>query len=281
MYSGKISVIISVYNHFNWLRLILDALGMQSDHDFEVIIADDGSNAETVAKIKQYISQHPALKIIHSWHEDKGWRKNMALNQAVRVSSGDYLVFIDGDCIPHPDFVADHRRLARKGVLMGGRRVETSPAVSSMIESWTSLPSDFFAKGRKKILSNLFKDGFSLAFKQLKRTWRFPFIGNNPVGIKKQGILGANFGIYKSDFIDVNGFDERYLDPGTGEDCDIDLRCCNNGMKALKASHYALMFHRCHDRLDWTSQRNADMYREAREQHKTYIPTGINQETAQ
>lgn len=270
MMTGKITVIVSVYNHFNWLRLILDALAMQSDTNFEVVIADDGSSEETVAAIADYISIHPELKVRHSWHEDKGWRKNQALNSAVRMSDGEYLVFIDGDCIPHPRFVEDHRRLARRGVLMGGRRVETSPNVSALIESWEMLEFDFFNRARREMLKGDRK------VSQLKRTLRYPFLLGLPLGVKKQGILGANFGIYKDELLAVNGFDERYVDPGTGEDCDIELRCRNNGMKALKASHYALMLHRCHDRLDWSSENNKRLYREAREKRLTATPCGIN-----
>ncbi|MDE6340309.1 MAG: hypothetical protein K2K97_11060, partial [Muribaculaceae bacterium] len=65
------------------------------------------------------------------------------------------------------------------------------------------------------------------------------------------------------------------VDPGTGEDCDLDVRLENVGVKHLKASHYALMLHRHHARLDWSSENNAQLYREAREKHLGYIPTGL------
>lgn len=271
----KVSVIVSVYNHFEWLRLILDAMCRQSYGNFEVIIADDGSSAENVALIREYIATHPEIRIIHSWHTDEGWRKNKALNEAVRKSDGDYLVFIDGDCIPHPDFVADHVRLAEEGIVMGGRRVETGKPLSDMLESWETLPEGYFSKARRKILSSIFRESFGKTLSQLRRTWRFPFIGDKALGVKEQGILGANFGIFRSDFEKVNGFDERYVDPGTGEDCDLDVRLENAGVKHRKASHYALMLHRHHDRLDWSSENNARLYREAREKKLTYVPTGL------
>ena len=273
----RVSVIVSVYNHFNWLRLILDAMRQQSYVNFEVIIADDGSSAENVALTQEYIKKYPEVKIIHSWHEDEGWRKNKALNAAVRKSSGEYLVFIDGDCIPHPDFVKDHVRLARKGYVMGGRRVETGKPLSNMIERWSTLPRGYFGKARRKIISSMFRESLGKTLSQLRRTWRFPFIGNKPLGIKSQGILGANFGIFRTDFEKVNGFDERYVDPGTGEDCDLDVRLENVGIKHLKASHYALMLHRHHARLDWSSENNSRLYREAREQKLGYIPTGLRE----
>ena len=73
----------------------------------------------------------------------------------------------------------------------------------------------------------------------------------------------------------MNGFDERYVDPGTGEDCDLDLRLENAGIRHVKYSHYALMMHRRHERLFWGAENNARLYREAREKGLTYVETGL------
>lgn len=280
MNNPKITVIIAVYNNFKWLRLILDALRMQTFTDFEIAIADDGSDAATVEEIRRYAAALPDIKIIHAWHPDRGWRKNIALNNALRASSGEYLVFVDGDCIPHPRFLDDHWRLRRKGFVVGGRRVESGKPLSDLVESWESLPSNFFSLARRKVWSGIFSQPLSLTMSQLRRMWRFPFIGGRPLGCKSQGILGANFGIHRSDIEKINGFDERYLDPGTGEDCDLDVRLENAGIHHLKFSHYALMIHRCHPRLFWGAERNKQLLREAQEQHLTYIPTGLHRPDA-
>lgn len=269
------TVIISVYNHFEWLRLILDALRLQTFTDFEVIVADDGSSKDNVDALRDYIESHPKIHIIHSWHADEGWRKNKALNSAVRRSSGEYLIFIDGDCIPHPRFVEDHVRLARHGIVTGGRRVETSKEVSGWLESLERLPKNYFSQARRLMLSGMFRNKFSQTCAQLRRTWRFPWICGKPIGIKTQGILGANFGLYRDDFEKVNGFDERYVHAGTGEDCDLDVRLENAGIHHVKASHYALMLHRCHDRLDWNWPENAELLRKAMENRITYVETGL------
>ena len=98
------SVIIAVYNHFEWLRLILDALRMQTEKNFEVIIADDGSNEETVENIKRYIAQHPKSCLIvpryalmlHRCHprlpfdspENKAILQRNTDNHATRIKNG-------------------------------------------------------------------------------------------------------------------------------------------------------------------------------------------------
>lgn len=272
----EISLIISVYNNFPWLRLILDALHWQTFNNFEVVIADDGSSDDSVEHIHEYISSHPEINIRHVWHEDKGWRKNMALNSAVRNSKGNYLVFIDGDCVPHPKFLYDHIRLSKPGWVIGGRRVESGDYLNSFMEAMNPLPPDFFGKVRRKIISNIFRQPFSSTMAQFRRTIRFPFIFGKALGLRHQGILGANFGLYRSDFEKVNGFDERYLSPGTGEDCDIDLRLGNAGINHIKASHYALMIHKCHKRLDWTSKNNEALFKEALEKKSTFTSYGLN-----
>lgn len=270
------SVIIAVYNRFDWLRLILDALRMQTFSNFEVVIADDGSDDKTIKQIIEYSNQYPELRIVHAWHDDKGWRKNTALNNAVRKSAGEYLIFIDGDCIPHKAFVEDHIRLARRGIVMGGRRIESDKPLSDMMENFKELPENYFCLARRKILCSVFNTSFGKTLSQLRRSLRFPIIAGKPLGIKNQGILGANFGIYRSDLERVNGFDERYRHPGTGEDVDLDLRLENAGISHRKASHYALMIHRCHERLNWDWEENAALLKETKDKKTTFTETGLD-----
>lgn len=272
----KVSVIISVYNHFEWLRLILDSLGMQTFKNFEVVIADDGSSPETVDAIKNYILNHPEIKIIHSWHPDKGWRKNMALNQAVRNSSGEYLIFIDGDCIPHPRFVEDHVTLAGKGRVIAGRRLDLPMKINDEIENWRQLPVNYFSFVCGKILKNLFNLDHE-AFKALKRMAHFPVTGGKVFGMKRGGILGCNFSLYLEDLKKVNGFDERYVHPGAGEDTDLDLRLTNAGIKVFKVSRAALMMHRNHPRLPMDAKENQDLLEDHRAKNATWTETGLLQ----
>ena len=101
------SVIISFYNKINYLKLVLAGFVNQSSKNFEIIIADDGSERQVVSELEQH-SVYLPFQIKHVWHEDKGFRKNKILNRAVAASNSDYLIFVDGDCIPHKKFVEDH-----------------------------------------------------------------------------------------------------------------------------------------------------------------------------
>ena len=103
----KLSIIISTYNSEEWLHKVLLGYTIQSENDFEIIVADDGSTDKTKAVVQSFKDKfkHP---ILHVWHEDNGFRKCRILNSAIIKSNTDYLLFTDGDCIPRKDFVANH-----------------------------------------------------------------------------------------------------------------------------------------------------------------------------
>ena len=94
------SVIISFYNRIDYLAFVLAGFERQTFRDFEIIIADDGSAPEVVKEI-ELLSKKISFPLLHSWHEDKGFRKNKILNRAITSANSDYLIFVDGDCVPH------------------------------------------------------------------------------------------------------------------------------------------------------------------------------------
>ena len=58
----------------------------------------------------------------HVWQPHEGFRRARILNQAIARARSEYLVFLDGDTLPHPQFIADHRRLGRRGAFIQGHR---------------------------------------------------------------------------------------------------------------------------------------------------------------
>lgn len=116
----KLSIIISTYNSEEWLHKVLLGYTIQTENDFEIIVADDGSTAKTKTVIESFKGKfkHP---ILHVWHEDKGFRKCRILNSAILKSNSDYLLFTDGDCIPRKDFVGNHLKHKRKRLFSFGR----------------------------------------------------------------------------------------------------------------------------------------------------------------
>jgi glycosyltransferase involved in cell wall biosynthesis len=117
-----ISVLLATYNWPEALSLCLQGLKEQTNKDFEIIICDDGSKEETKKLIVQFQADFP-VPITHLWQEDLGFRKTLILNQGIQHAKGDYLVFLDGDCIPQHDFIAQHLKLSEKNHFVTGSRI--------------------------------------------------------------------------------------------------------------------------------------------------------------
>ena len=56
-----VSIIIPFYNGIDWLEMIFVALGKQTFKDFEVIVADDGSREDVVARLEELMAVHRAI----------------------------------------------------------------------------------------------------------------------------------------------------------------------------------------------------------------------------
>ena len=129
-----ISVIVTTYNRPLALRQVLLGLNNQTDTNFEVIVGDDGSRYETRQMID---ALKPTLRysLNHVWQEDIGFRLNASRNNGILESKGEYLIFLDGDCLPLPDFVSQHRKLAEKNFMVAGNRCLLNPELTKKIEN--------------------------------------------------------------------------------------------------------------------------------------------------
>ncbi len=244
----SLSLVISVYNKPDNLRFVLAACARQSFSDFEIIIGDDGSGPE----IKQVVSEAERayrFPIVHLWHEDLGWRKNMMLNNAIRAASAQYLVFIDGDCLPSRHFLADHWQNRQPQRTLLGRRVMMSKRWSEQL-TVDRVRNGWYEKiGLKELLESFggelssFEDGIRISSPLIRNTLRR----------KARGMLGSNFSVAKEHLVAVNGFDELYDGPGCGEDTDIEYRLSLIGVTGVSIRNLAIQYHVYHPRTK-TSQ---------------------------
>jgi glycosyltransferase involved in cell wall biosynthesis len=240
------SLIISVYDKVRELELIFYALTVQSFKDFEVIIAEDGQNQ----KIKDLISvwnQKNLFPIVHLTQEDKGFRKNKILNEAIRNVSTGYLIFIDGDCLPHSDFMKAHFNNTENNTVLCGRRVNLTKTLSEKINCTNILNRKYqkinFAdviysalnKDKKDFNFNI-EEGFILKNKTVR----------NALTNRDEHILGCNFSLHKILLERINGFDENYQGPGLGEDSDIEFRLRLLNVKFKSVRNLAVQFHFYH-----------------------------------
>lgn len=268
----SVSVIIPFYNGIEWLKMIFIALARQSFKNFEVILADDGSREDVIKQLNELIASQP-FKVTHLWHEDKGFRKNIMLNRAIMQNDNEYLIFLDGDCIPHHKFVEEHYKARKEGVVIAGRRVDLPGNIS---ESLT--PEKVSNKHFERNLT------FPLLYAGLRKKERHMEncirITNKTLRkwlIKQryEGILGCNFSIFKSDLLKVNGFDERFVNPGTGEDTDLEYRLKRIGIRPFLLNHYITVYHKKHKRLDVNNEPNQILFNENNDNNVGWTPYGV------
>jgi glycosyltransferase involved in cell wall biosynthesis len=238
-----ISILLATYNWPQALKLCLESLHTQTDADFEIIIADDGSTAETKNLIKAIQAESP-IKITHLWQEDQGFRKTRILNQAIEAACGDYLIFLDGDCIVQPDFVAEHRKLSQVGHIITGSRVLLNDILTKQLLSWKHWDYERFMGGLFNFrLSGSINKYWPLKIKLGDGSWR---------DYKKfvwRRIKGCNMACWKADALAIGGFDETMTGWGH-EDADFVFRLQNMGLIRKSGSwstEVLHLHHRIHD----------------------------------
>ena len=127
--ADSVEVVVSTYNNPRALDLVLLALQRQTQTGFRLCVADDGSGPDTTDLLAQWRERF-GDRLRHIWQADHGFRKNRILNKAIASSSAEYLVFLDGDCLPSPQFVARHLELARPRRFCTGGVIRLSQAAS-------------------------------------------------------------------------------------------------------------------------------------------------------
>jgi glycosyltransferase involved in cell wall biosynthesis len=128
----KTTLIIAVYKRNDFLEKVLASVERQSLLPAEIIIAEDGSDKTIDETVKKWKSK-TSLSIKHFTHKDSGNRKTLAINRAVKMATSEYLIFIDGDCVLHKDFVKAHCDFSQEKYFLTGRRVELSVKASNYL----------------------------------------------------------------------------------------------------------------------------------------------------
>ena len=225
-----ISVIISHYNNVANLALILDALDKQSVDGFEVIVSEDGQDDAT----KQFLASSAySFSWYHTTQKDNGFRKNKILNKSIQKAKGIFLVFIDGDCIPHKHFVKAYQKIQNNNKICYGRRVMLSESMTKKLQKQREF-SDISFLGLVLSGATKIKDGI--------------YSPSLPLTTKERGLKGCNWGIKKEFLLKINGFDEVYVQATVGEDDDLEWRLKGIGLEKQSMKNNAIVYHLHHKR---------------------------------
>lgn len=263
MYQGLISVVVTTYNWPEVLKLVLMSLNNQTDQNFEVLIADDGSKEDTGAMIEKFKRQ-ASYPITHLWQEDKGFRAARARNMGIQAAKGNYIVFLDGDCIPRHDFIVNHRYLAQKQYFVVGHRIIldhsfTQRVLTKNLAIWQKghlyWLTHYLKKHSNKILP-------LLTIKIQKHRYKKP--------MKWQGAKTCNLAFWRDDLIKTKGFDEGFEGWGY-EDSDLVIRILNTGVKRKSGKYATEVFHLWHKEADRSSeQENLERLNNLIKSHKIF-----------
>jgi glycosyltransferase involved in cell wall biosynthesis len=265
------SLIISFYNRIDYLKLVFAGIERQTCRNFEIILADDGSNISVVREVES-LSKQIEFPVIHVWQEDKGFRKNRILNSAIRAASSDYLIFIDGDCIPHRKFVQEHYENRSPEFCLTGRRVNLSQKLTD------KLSYQFVKKGfLEKRYDALILDGFFGKSNYVEKGFYFNnYLLRKLLNKKNRGLLGCNFSVNKKSLEKINGFDERYEAASIGEDSDIQFRLELLGIKIKSLNNIAVQYHLYHE-LQKRAQQNLELFDDVKRQADFFTKFGLQQ----
>ncbi len=232
MRPAQISLIISTYENPGALDQVLRGVGRQTEMPGEILLADDGSGTATRELIAQWQQRLPA-PLRHVWQEDLGFRKTVILNKSLAAATGAYIVLLDGDCVPHSRFVADHARLAERDFWVQGRRCFVREKFAAAFAAGATPVFRWILTGRIT--------GFAKAVRL-----PVPLVRRNT---GQRGIIGCNMGFWRDDLLAVNGFDEEYAGWGIGEDSDVGTRLYHLGRPRKFVYGHAVVYHLNHPML--------------------------------
>ncbi len=234
----SLDVALATYNEPEFTAATLEGYANQTDKDFTLLIADDGSKDDIRNLVTEYKVR---INIKHFYQEDIGFRKAKILNTAISASNADYIIFSDNDCIPSKYFIEDHKRAAKSGFFVSGRRIDCRSGELNQLffnlQDYSDLPFDHTGW--------LIKNSISKNIKYAETAIRIPYWLHLLWSKKQKPLLGANMAMWRSDFVQAGGFDENFNTYG-GEDPDLERRLLartSAKLKTLRGRAYVFHFY--------------------------------------
>ena len=260
--SGPASIIIGTYNDSDIIESTLAAFAVQSFRDFEIVLADDGSDQDYAPILTKWALRFPR-GIQHVTQEKRGFRKARVLNRAVALSRFDPLIVSDMDCLPHRDFVRNHLTYVRPGTAITGRRThvrrDALPQPEHILTNGLGLTPLTLIRLRLQGKTRIIEHGFV-----------------SPLLYESQNLRlhGSNFSVTRQDMLAVNGWNEEFEGWGD-EDSDLGVRMQNNGVRVRNLRNKVIQFHVMHDKLPAINPRNEALFEHTKKEHVVRAPIGL------
>jgi glycosyltransferase involved in cell wall biosynthesis len=267
----KVSLIIAVYKDVEALKLIFDSLENQTYKNFEVVVAEDGDSEVMASTVKTARKEH-SFEIVHTVQEDIGVRKSRSQNNGIKASSGEYLIFIDGDCLLYSSFIENHLALSGEKNIITGRRVNLGPRYSTQLRDGT-ITSQWLEKNFVRKYFDIKEDAKTERHSEEGFTIKpHGFIAKMMRRYRKKEfpMLGCNMSFYKKTMLEINGFDEGLGNSAMASDTDLTWRFKGIGCKIVSARFICNEFHLFHKRSPNEYDRDLDLKMLANQEKKLY-----------
>ena len=257
-----VCLIITTYNWPGALELCLKSVLRQKIQPDEVIIADDGSGPETKSLIDSY---RPKFKnLMHAWHEDHGYQRAKIINLAISMSTSDFIITTDQDCILHRHYVQDYILQAEEGSYISAYRINVKKGMTEKLLRTRRLPT---------LLDLL--TGTRLNYKyQVRRPskWKERSFYISDIS---DGTYGCNMGFFRKDVLEINGYNEDFVGWGP-EDSEMTQRLINSGKKWKRIYFSAILYHLYHPQLQKDNlAHNVALVKHSIANKTTYVTNGI------
>lgn len=225
-------LIVTTHARPDALARVLESVAAQRVPPDELLVAEDGSDAGTAEVVARH-SAATGRPVMHLRQPHECFRAGRIRNLAIARSRCEYLLLLDGDMVVHPDFVADHRALARPGYWSQGVRILLdADATRRQLTGAAALPAPW-SPGL-----GLLRRAYALRAPLLSRTLRHP--ANLVVAVK-----ACNQGFWRADLVAANGFDEAMSGWGS-EDKELCARLANAGVRRQTLLFSAVAWHLGH-----------------------------------
>ena len=228
--TGLISVIATTHDREDALDAVLRGLSRQSDEDFEVVVADDGSGPATAALIADWTSRL-GRPLAHVWQPHQGFRAAECATGRSAPAAGATACFSTAIAFRDPISSPRIASLAEPGWFVAGNRILMSRALTESVlrerlepETW---PLAAFVRQRLRGGINRLLPTLRLPLGPLRklkaRSWH--------------GCRSCNLAVWRADLERVDGFDASYTGWGK-EDSDLVVRLLHAGV-ARKDGRFA------------------------------------------
>lgn len=126
----KYSVIVTSYNQLELLKKAIETgWYKQTEQDFEIVVADDGSNDGTL----EYLRDH---KIKHVTQEHQGYRLTRVFNEAVKMAIGEYIIWVAADSSPKEDYLEQLSLAVAPERIVNGLRMNVDEIDKIVSQDW-------------------------------------------------------------------------------------------------------------------------------------------------